>query len=291
VNVRCTVGLLVVGFPAISNAAGVRPETLKAWDQYIQRVELRTNASAAGHSPFLWIDQDPQRAGRVRRGEILAIPEVGANGLEAVPHGLIHDWVGAAFIPGVTLAQVFAVVEDYGRYNEFYKPTVVDAALLCSSGQGKSGEEARFRVRYTQKVLFTSDVLDSEYLVHRIQVDQRRWYSVAQSTSIQEFRDHGASAQVNASENGLVGDEESRYIWRIECISKYEQRDGGVYMEQENIVLSRSIPISLRWLVEPVIRQLSKDLTAASLQKTCDAVRRAAQGHGDLTNVAPKSGG
>ena len=38
-NPRCAVGLMVVFCPAIANASGLRPETLKAWNEYIQRVD------------------------------------------------------------------------------------------------------------------------------------------------------------------------------------------------------------------------------------------------------------
>lgn len=37
-------------------------------------------------------------------------------------------------IPGVTLANIFAVVHDYDRHGEFYKPTMVKSALLFGSG-------------------------------------------------------------------------------------------------------------------------------------------------------------
>ena len=170
-----------------------------------------------------------------------------------MPYGLIHDWVGAVFVPSVTLAQVFAVVRDYDRYSEYYSPTVIASAVLC-----RGGEEESFRVRYSRKVLFVSEILDSDYQVRRVQVDARRWYSVVHSTRLQEVRDQGFGR--------------SRYIWRIYTISRYEQRDGGVYLEQENIVLSPGIPRSLRWLVQPAIRELSRDLIVTSLRQTRDAV-------------------
>ena len=226
----------------------------------------------------------------MRRGEILVAAEVGSNGLQTVPHGLIHDWIGAAFIPGVTLPQVFAVVDDYGRYNEFYKPSVVEAeALVCKDPQSE-GEE-RFRVRYAQKMLFVSEFVDTEYKVRRVRLDDRRWYSISQSTNIEEIRDQSKANEngSKANQSDTSGDGGSRYLWRIYCITRYEERDGGVYMEQENIALSRGIPVSLRWLVEPAIRQLSKDLTVTSLRQTREAVGSAA-GHPVVPPIV-KSGG
>jgi hypothetical protein len=261
-SLRWAVGLLVFSFQAIAGSPELKPETLRAWDAYTQAVELRTKQEVAGNRQFLWIDQEPLRAARVRRGEILAASELDANGLRAVPNGLIHDWVGAVFIPGVTLAKVLAVVHDYDRYGEFYRPGVVDAAVI-----GKRGEEERFRIRYVQKMLFVSEFLDSEYAVRHVQLDPRRSYSVAQSVRLKEIRNQGGNPESGGNTDA------SRYIWRIYSISKYEQRDGGVYEEEENIVLSRAIPVSLRWLVEPAIRHLSSDLIVASLRKTREAVR------------------
>jgi hypothetical protein len=264
VNLRCAAGWMVFCLPAIANPIGPKPDTLQAWDDYIQHVVRAEPTAGVGHQ-FLWLDRDPQRAERVRRGEVLAASETGANP-HAVPHALIHHWVGAVFIPGATLAQVFAVAEDYGRYKEFYKPGVLDAALVCRIGSGE--DEERFRVRYAQKFLFTSAVLDTEYQIRHVQLDARRWYSIAHSTRLQESADQAKSWEiVSASDAG------SRYIWRIYFVSRYEQRDGGVYVEQENIVLSRGIPTSLRWLVEPAVRQLSRDVVVAYLRATRDAVR------------------
>jgi hypothetical protein len=255
----------------MASSAGPKPETLNAWDEYIRGVSLRTEQEVGGNGPFLWIDQDPLRAARERGGEILAGSPFGANNPQSVPYGLIHDWTGAVFIPGAALADVFAVVRDYDRYSEFYRPTVADAALLCRKDAGKSGQEERFRIRYFQKVLFVNETLESEYEAHYIQLNARRWYSITQSTRLQETRDQGGAGASDTLTSG------SRYVWRIYSISRYEQRDGGVYLEQENIVLSRAIPNSLRWLVEPAIRMMSRDVVVTTLRQTREAVRSIAQ--------------
>ena len=67
--------------------------------------------------------------------------------------------------------------------------------------------------------------------------------------------------------------EGSGLIWRLFGITRFEERDGGVYVELEAIVLSRDIPASLRWLIEPIVRRVAKGSLAISLQQTRDAVR------------------
>ncbi len=83
--------------------------------------------------PFLWVDRDPDRIARVRAGKILVSP-VGDKNPKPVPSGLIHDWIGAAFIPDARLSDVLSAVRDYDRYKDFYKPTVVDARSLGTDG-------------------------------------------------------------------------------------------------------------------------------------------------------------
>ena len=55
--------------------------------------------------------------------------------------------------------------------------------------------------------------------------------------------------------------------------SRFEERDGGVYVEMEAIALSRDIPFSVRWMVEPIVRKVSRSSILTSLQQTSEAVR------------------
>jgi hypothetical protein len=69
---------------------------------------------------FLWVDEEPDRLRRVRAGEILVSP-VGRQVPKPVPNGLIHDWMGAAFIPNTSLERVLSIVRNYGDYKQFYQ--------------------------------------------------------------------------------------------------------------------------------------------------------------------------
>lgn len=54
--------------------------------------------------------------------------------------------------------------------------------------------------------------------------------------------------------------------------SRNFERDGGVYIELEAIGLSRDIPASLRWIVVPIVRRVSRGPLSTSLQQTENAV-------------------
>jgi hypothetical protein len=99
-------------------------------------------------------------------------------------------------------------------------------------------------------------------------VSDRRSYSVSETTRIQEIENYGEPDQ-----RALHEDEGRGLIWRLFSITRFEERDGGVYIELEAIALSRDIPISLRWVIEPIVRRISKSSLTTSLRQTEDAVR------------------
>jgi hypothetical protein len=70
--------------------------------------------------------------------------------------------------------------------------------------------------------------------------------------TLQQIEDYG-----RPGEHLWPPDTGGGFIWRIYSVSQYEERDGGVYLEIEAIVLSRGIPSSVRWLVIPVANHLA----------------------------------
>ena len=62
------------------------------------------------------------------------------------------------------------------------------------------------------------------------------------------------------------------YVWRLSSVARFEQRDGGTYVEVEAIALSRDIPTALRWVVNPIVRRVSRNSMLVSLQQMKEAV-------------------
>jgi hypothetical protein len=75
-----------------------------------------------------------------------------------------------------------------------------------------------------------------------------------------------------AGQHTLPEDEGAGLIWRLFGVTRFEERDGGVYVEIEAIALSRDVPASLRWLIDPMVRRVAKASLINSLQQTRDAV-------------------
>ena len=236
----------------------LKDDSLRAWDEYLQTA----NSHASSQTPFLWVDQMPERLQRVRAGEILVSP-VGERVPKPVPSGLIHDWIGVAFIPGATIEDILFVVRDYGNYKSYYKPTVVDSGLLSSAANCEN-----YSIRVVNKEAVAHTALDMEYETCYFKAAENRWYSITHSTIVREIRHYG---QVDEQE--LAPDRGSGYIWRLYSIARFEQRDGGTYVEVEGIGLSRDIPAAVRWFVNPIVRRVSRNSLLISLDQTREAVR------------------
>jgi len=253
--------LLAAGFPGLLSALELQPDTLKAWDDYIRSADTRMQTRVDGQRPFLWTDEAPDRGARLQRGEILVAPVV-ERGTRTVAGGLIHDWLGAAFIPHATIEGLLAVVHDYGRYKEFYRPVVADSKVLACTEM-----DQKFSMVWQHRVLLINAAMEGQYQARDFALDERRGYNIANTTQVREIESYGKN-----DEYLLPPGQGSGFIWRLHSIARYEERDGGVYLELEAVALTRSIPPSLRWLVSPVVSRLSIDSLATSLRQTRDAV-------------------
>jgi hypothetical protein len=254
-----------MGAGAVVAAAELKPEALKSWDEYVQAANSQMEGRVGTGGTFLWLDEVPDRNHRVREGEILVVP-ASAHIPRGVPAGLIHDWVGAAFFPNTKLEDVLAVVRDYDHYKEFYKPSVVESKSLAAPG-----EDDRFSMRLVNKEVVAKLALDGEYQACYRKLDAKRWYGIAYTTRIQEIRNYG-----HPEEMKLPPDEGSGYIWRLYSIARFEERDGGVYVELEAMALSRNIPFAFRWVADPIVRRVSKNSLLTSLRQMQEAVRSTA---------------
>jgi hypothetical protein len=247
---------LLSGLPAAG--ATLEPKTAEAFDRYIRATEARLEQQRRT-GPFLWVDQSPERLREVRSGKVVIQPWKGNGDIEA-PEGLIHDWVGAVFIPGATISRALAWAQDYDHHEEAYGPEVIDARTLSHNGN-----DFRIYMRLFKKKVITV-VLDTEHDVRYFQLDPSRWYSRSYTTKISEVEDPG-----KPSERRLPPGEGHGFMWRLYSYWKFQERDGGVYVECQAVSLSRDIPTGLGWLIGPIVRQLPKQ----SLESTLDLTRKA----------------
>ena len=259
-RVKLAVLLLLVGAPLVK-AADLKSETLQAWDTYVRQAQASMKGRGSEQTPFLWVDETPDLAERVRGGEVVVEP-AGGKSPHAVPHGLIHHWVGAVFVPQAKLDDVMSVLNDYDCYKDFYHPLVVKSKLVADAPDQKS-----VRLLMVQKAYSVTAAVETANEIQVVRIDVNRGYSVSRSVRVQEVADYG-----KPSEHALPEDHGPGYVWRTVIVTRLEQRDGGTYVEMEVIALSRGIPVEFRWLVQPLAEHLPRNIVSGMLRDTGNAV-------------------
>lgn len=254
-----SLSLLLLLVARTGAAIDLKAETAEAYDGYISELEARMETRLHGQH-FLWPDETPGLTEQLLQGTVSIRPASG-NGLIAVKNGLIQDWIGAVFIPHSSLAAVMAIVQDYDRHKEIYKPEIAD-----SKTRGHQGDEFQVYLRIVKSKFFLSDVLNSENKIRYFPLDPKRVYSRSYSTRIAEVSNAG-----KAGEHELPVGEDRGLLWRFYSYWFFEERDGGVFVACESVTLTRDIPFGMGKLIGPIIH----DVPGESLQTSLEQLRKA----------------
>lgn len=214
---------------------------------------------------FLWCDASPDRARQVREGQVLAEFWSGQKPAK-VPNGLIHDWIGAAFVPATNLEATLALIQDYDNHKNIYQPEVIDSKLIS-----RRGDNFQIYLRLLKKKILTV-VLDTEHEVRYRSLDAAREDCRSRTTRIAEVENAGSE-----QENVLPPDTGYGFLWRLNSYWRFQARDAGVYVECRAVSLTRDVPLGLGWIIEPIIQKLPKESliqTLASTRKALQAAKR-----------------
>lgn len=268
--------LVTLCFSSFSVAATLKTESKEAWDAYLQLATAAMQARIQPGAHFLWLDEEPDRVEHVRTIGPYIVP------LGHIPRhvssGLIHDWLGAGFIPNVTIADVLQIVRDYDHYADVYHPGVIDSKLRSTDGR-----KDLFFLRFANKSVVAKTALDTEGEATYMKLDEHRWYGFSNTIHITEIDKFGTPGQRTLPEDQGTG-----YIWRLSSITRLEERDGGVYAELEALALSRDIPAAFRPFVNPIVRRVSRDSLGTSLHQTRVAIEAKKSGHTvNVVSVSP----
>jgi hypothetical protein len=262
--------LCAVACSITASAAELKQKTNTAFDRYVAATEARFANELRPDGPFLYIDAmnpDAKRQAydQLKNGEILVQKlETKAPGVSSdVPDGMVHHWVGLIFIPGATLAKTLPIVKDYNRRAELYKPDVTASRTLAHNG-----DDFKMFLRLHQKKFTTVD-FNTTYDVHWGTVDPTKVYSNSISTRIAEVKDpdkpDGEELPVGTGHG---------YLWRLNTYWRFEEKDGGVYLQCEALSLTRDMPIGLGWLLKPLVTSIPKASLNRALGQTRNVVEQ-----------------
>ena len=241
-------------------AAELQNRTIQAFDRYVRLTEARLN----GNGSFLWIDGLPDARRRealqiVQRKELsIERLETKDNGREIdVPDGLIHHWVGTAFVQGATIADALAILQDYNEHHRIYAPTVAASKL-----QSRNGDRFTFFLRFVMKKVITVTVnSDHEAVFRKPAADRAEGW--IHSTRIAEVENAGTPTEREKP----IGDD-GGYLWRLNTYWRLLARDGGLYIHCESVSLSRGIPFGFGWMIGPFVTSIPRESLTFTLETT-----------------------
>ncbi len=232
------------------------PQTVSEFDGYSQKVESQLKERWSGKANFLFIEDDPENRARVLAGNLFVRRMSPGEQPVSISGGLIHDWLGAVFIPNTTVERVVAVLEDFDHHKDFYH-AVTDSHTLHRSDHDVTGSW-----HLEQKGLVPV-VLDVEQEVRYSPLSPGKWKGQAYARKIIET-DTGLFAHGRKFNLG----EGHGYLWRLYSYWSLESINGGVLAECRTLSLSRDIPPALAWAVAPYAEKMPQDSLTATLKGT-----------------------
>src|SRR5262245_22972603 len=243
------------------SAAELQPRTVAAFDHYVQVAEAQMRTAS-----FLYIDTLTESERLQRRSElekglvVMQRLEVKESGKDIdIPAGLVHHWIGAVFIAGTKVDRAVALMQDYDRHSDIFKPAITRSKIT-----DRSGDLFRVALRFQMKKIITVVVnTDNEARFTRLGTDRVQSRIISQRIAEVEDPDTPGEQEKPVGQDG-------GYLWRLYTYWHFLERDGGTYVQCEAISLTRNIPVGFRWLIGPFVTSIPRE----SLVFTLDTVRK-----------------
>jgi len=254
--------------PSAVNAEDLKPKTIDAFNRYVQLTEAQIDSELARRQPFLWVEGLPENRREavyqeLRDGKVVIerLETLDDGKKISVPGGLIHHWIGTIFVPGATLAQVVAFEQDYDNQLQYFRPDVMRSKILQHNGS-----DFVVDLRFYKKKIITT-VLDTTHQVHYQPGDATHEWSRSHTTRVQEVEDAGEPHEKLKREGRDNG-----FLWRMNTYWRFEEKDGGTYIESQSISLTRDIPTGLGWMIGPYVNSVPRESLTFTLDRTRSAI-------------------
>jgi hypothetical protein len=256
------------GLPDAAVAEPAAPElgrsTVEAFHHYVQLTDARNESELRRGTSLLWVDGLPETE-RTHAYEDLKRGDVKMRKLETLqngsaipcPRGMIHHWVGLAFIPGVKLPDVLGVLQDYNQHAVYYAPDVERSKI-----ESRDADHFRVFLRFRRHKVVTV-VLDTEHDVQYFRDAETRAHSRSSAVRIAQVENAG-----KRDEREKTPGDDDGYLWRMETWWRMVEADGGVYVQSEVASLTRDIPTGLAWMIGPFVTSIPKESLAFTLEAT-----------------------
>lgn len=247
----------MVGLSA--NAAQPGVDTLAAYEAYVQSATAALDAGVSSNN-ILWVDDVDTRIEQLRAGEIVS-QSWGDGATVSITGAEFSDVIGAVFIPGKSIDDVLAVIQDYPTYQERFAPEIVASKLIS-----RQGNQFKVAIKFVKKIVISIG-FNLEQDVDYVQVSDKQWQSRARAAKIAELTNVGTPAEAE-----LAADESHGYLWQMFSYENLEQVEGGVIVESRAVTLSAPLPLALSWMASTLAK-----IPQQSMTSKLEALRRSLQ--------------
>jgi hypothetical protein len=254
--------IICSGAATPAKAAELRPETVRAWNDYIASREKQIATELKSPKGFLAMDFQDQREAAVERRAVLAgevsvkrmNPAGGKSDLQ-IPGGTIHHWRGVVFIPDVSWEFAMHRIRHPELETEMQED-VLESRVL----ERTSPDQYRLFLKLKRTQIITV-VYNTEHLARFSKHGDDKHTSSSVSVKIAEVEQSGGVEREKPEGN------DSGFLWRMNSYWRYQKVPGGMMVECETITLSRSIPFLLEGLARPIINNVAGESMERTLRE------------------------
>jgi hypothetical protein len=252
----------------------LEPHTIEAWNKYIQLTEAQIDAQLKISTAFTRSDVEfLKREKAPGEGNIQIQPLTTRDkGKEIeVPDGTIHHWLGAIYIPNMTLEKFLAWVQDYNQHSKFFKE-VEQSKLLARPNP----ETFDIFLRLTRSKLGVTVKFNTNHTAIYRRHGAGRASSRSVATRIAQIDKAGTP-----QEKELPVGNDSGYLWRLNSYWRFVERDGGVVVECETVALSRPLGSwagFLNVILLGKVKSIADSVAREALEDTLTSMRNGVRG-------------
>ena len=164
--------------------------------------------------------------------------------------GHIFHWFGAMRIVGVNLDTVLRTMQDYSKYSQYFRGSVAEAAAVLQPDSSANDNHYRVEMDLEHPTMWFDIAMRGVYDAHYRRLDAWHATTSSRSLAIHEYID------AHRRDAGMYPEgRDHGFLWRTYTTWQIRERDGSVYMEVNNICLSRTVPLGFGWLAKKKARE------------------------------------
>jgi hypothetical protein len=272
------------------------PRVLHEYDDYVARTEEGI-PSRFDSGELSWVPASVARAAAadLASGKLVRwnISDAALNQRIAGQNGTVIHWIGAIRIRGASLADLKSVLEDYDRYDRFYRPLVFEWKAQRNLDAG--GPHAVYDAVLGLHNAFRFAAVFLQHYSFRVKA-RIEDSSGTSFHGVPEWRVHLKAGEIRESDSGVPGRtdflepfHDHGIMWALNAYWRARQTGPDLYLEFETITLARSvqafackvgiIPVP-KSIISAVMESLPADSVTVILEGTrTECERRAMKSH------------